>query len=92
MTIKDISNSIGTDLRKFFEIKNVFVEMIIKQYLNILLAELIKNKKVRIPGFGNLYINKSSQWINPRQKELGLIEKNIITFKTTTNLKDKING
>ena len=73
--------------------KNI-IENLLEDFLAILLNELIKNKKVKIPNFGTftLRYKKSRIGRNPKTLEKKIIsERNVVLFKPSNELKHIIN-
>ena len=69
-------------------------ESLLEDFLSIILNELIKNKKVKIPKFGTftLRFKKSRIGRNPKTLEKKIIkERNVILFKPSSELKAYIN-
>ena len=70
-------------------------ENLLEDFLSILLNELIKNKKVKIPKFGTfeLRYKKSRLGRNPKTLEKKIIsDRNVILFKPSKDLKNFINS
>ena len=70
-------------------------ESLLEDFLSIILNELIKNKKVKIPKFGTLILRykKSRIGRNPKTLEKKIIkERNVILFKPSSELKANINN
>ena len=91
LTKKEIINSIYMQIG--FS-KNV-VESLLEDLLLILLSELIKNKKVKIPKFGTFIIRykKSRIGRNPKTLEKKIItDRNVVLFKPSKEFKDYINS
>ena len=69
-------------------------ENLLEDFLSIILENLIKNKKVKIPKFGTFSIRhkKSRVGRNPKTLEKKIItERNVILFKPSKDLKNFIN-
>ena len=69
-------------------------ENLLEDFLSIILENLIKNKKVKIPKFGTFSIRHKKSRIgrNPRTLEKKIItERNVILFKPSKDLKNFIN-
>ena len=69
-------------------------ENLLEDFLSILLNELIKNKKVKIPKFGTFILRykKSRVGRNPKTLEKKIIsERNVVLFKHSKELKKYIN-
>ncbi len=69
-------------------------ENLLEDFLSILLNELIKNKKVKIPKFGTFILRykKSRVGRNPKTLEKKIIsERNVVLFKPSKELKNYIN-
>ena len=70
-------------------------ENILENLLTIILDELVKHKKVKIPKFGTfvLRFKKSRIGRNPKTLEKKLIsERNVVLFKPSKDLKKFINN
>ncbi len=70
-------------------------ESLLEDFLSIILNELIKNKKVKIPKFGTFILRykKSRIGRNPKTLEKKIIkERNVILFKPSSELKAYINN
>ena len=69
-------------------------ENLLEDFLSILLNELIKNKKVKIPKFGTFILRYKNSRIgrNPKTLEKKIIsERNVVLFKPSKELKNYIN-
>ena len=69
-------------------------ENILEDFFSIILDELIKNKKVKIPKFGTfvLRFKKSRIGRNPKTLEKKTIsERNVVLFKPSKELRNFIN-
>ena len=69
-------------------------ENLLEDFLSILLNELIKNKKVKIPKFGTFILRHKKSRIgrNPKTLEKKVIsERNVILFKPSKEFKKYIN-
>ena len=69
-------------------------ENLLEDFLSILLNELIKNKKVKIPNFGTFILRHKKSRIgrNPKTLEKKVIsERNVVLFKPSRELKNYIN-
>ena len=90
LTKKEIINSIYMQLGFSKKVS----ENLLENLLSIILDELIKNKKVKIPKFGTFIIRKKKERFgrNPKTMEKKIIsERNVILFKPSKELKDFIN-
>ncbi len=90
LTKKEIINSIYMQMG--FS-KNIS-ENLLEDFLSILLNELIKNKKVKIPKFDTFILRykKSRVGRNPKTLEKKIIsERNVVLFKPSKELKNYIN-
>ena len=70
-------------------------ESLLEDFLSIILNELIKNKKVKIPKFGTLILRykKSRIGRNPKTLEKKIITgRNVVLFKPSKEFKDYINS
>ncbi len=91
LTKKDIINSIYMQIG----FSKKIVESLLEDFLSILLNELIKNKKVKIPKFGTFVLRykKSRIGRNPKTLEKKIItDRNVILFKPSKDFKDYINS
>ena len=91
LTKKEIINSIYMQIG----FSKKIAESLLEDFLSILLNELIKNKKVKIPKFGTFVLRykKSRIGRNPKTKEIKTIsERNVILFKPSKDFKKKINS
>tara|TARA_B100001027_G_scaffold193120_1_gene148251 strand:- start:847 stop:1140 length:294 start_codon:yes stop_codon:yes gene_type:complete len=91
LTKKDIINSIYMQLGFSKKIS----ENLLEDLLSIILDELLKNKKVKIPKFGIFILRykKSRIGRNPKTNENKIIsERNVILFKPSKELKKYINS
>tara|TARA_B100000579_G_scaffold325491_1_gene275284 strand:+ start:433 stop:726 length:294 start_codon:yes stop_codon:yes gene_type:complete len=90
LTKKEIINSIYMQIGFSKKIS----ENILDDFLDIILENLLKNKKVKISNFGTFILKKKNKRIgrNPKTKEEKLIsERNVILFKPSKELKNYIN-
>tara|TARA_A100001388_G_C28460407_1_gene352947 strand:+ start:14 stop:307 length:294 start_codon:yes stop_codon:yes gene_type:complete len=90
LTKKEIINSIYMQIG--FS-KNIS-ENLLEDFLSILLNELIKNKKIKIPKFGTFTLRHKKSRIgrNPKTLEKKVIsERNVVLFKPSRELKNYIN-
>ena len=91
LTKKEIINSIYMQIGFSKKIS----ENLLEDILSIVLDELLKNKKVKIPKFGTFVLRykKSRIGRNPKTKEKKIIsERNVILFKPSKDLKNYINS
>ena len=91
LTKKEIINSIYMQLG----FSKKICENIFEDFFSIILDELIKNQKVKIPKFGSfeLRYKKSRIGRNPKTLEKKVIsERNVILFKPSKDLKKFINN
>ena len=90
LTKKDIVNSIYMQIGFSKKISETLLEDIFQ----IILENIIKNKKVKIAKFGTFTLRKKNKRIgrNPKTKELKIIsERNVILFKASKEFKEYIN-
>ena len=90
LTKKEIINSIYMQLG----FSKKILESLLEDFLSILLDELIRNKKVKIPKFGSFILRHKKSRIgrNPKTLEKKIIsERNVILFKPSKNLRKYIN-
>ena len=91
LTKKEIINSIYMQIG----FSKKITESLLEDFLSILLNELIKNKKVKIPKFGTFVLRykKSRIGRNPKTLEKKIItDRNVILFKPSKDFKDYINS
>ena len=91
LTKKEIINSIYMQLGFSKKIS----ENILEDFLSIILDELIRNKKVKIPKFGSFILRnkKSRVGRNPKTLERKIItERNVVLFRPSKELKKKLNN
>ena len=90
LTKKEIINSIYMQIG----FSKKIAESLLEDFLSILLNELIKNKKVKIPKFGTFVLRykKSRIGRNPKTLEKKIIrDRNVVLFKPSKEFKDYIN-
>ena len=91
LTKKEIINSIYMQLGYSKKI----LENILEDLLDIIIDQLIKNKKVKISNFGTFEIRHKKKRIgrNPQTKEEKIIsERNVVLFKPSKDFKNFINS
>ena len=91
LTKKEIINSIYMQIG----FSKKIAESLLEDFLSILLSELIKNKKVKIPKFGTFIIRykKSRIGRNPKTLEKKIItDRNVVLFKPSKDFKSYINS
>ncbi len=91
LTKKEIINSIYMQLG----FSKKICENIFEDFFSIILDELIKNQRVKIPNFGSFELRHKKSRIgrNPKTLEKKVIsERNVILFKPSKNLKKFINN
>ena len=91
LTKKEIINSIYMQIGFSKKINEVLLEDIFE----IILNNIIKNKKVKIAKFGTFSLRRKKQRIgrNPKTKETKIIsERNVILFKASKEFKNFINN
>ena len=91
LTKKEIINSIYMQIGYSKKI----TEIILDDFFDIILEKLILNNKVKITNFGTFTLKKKPQRLgrNPKTKEAAVIvERNVITFKSSKELKNFINN
>ena len=91
LTKKEIINSIYMQIG----FSKKIAESLLEDFLSLILNELIKNKKVKIPKFGTFVLRykKSRIGRNPKTLEKKIIsERNVILFKPSKELKKFINS
>ena len=90
LTKKEIINSIYMQLGYSKKI----LENILEDLLDIIIDQLIKNKKVKISNFGTFEIRhkKQREGRNPKTKEKKIISaRNVVLFKPSKDFKKFIN-
>ena len=91
LTKKDIVNSIYMQIGYSKKIS----EMLMEDFFEIILTNIISSKKVKISKFGTFTLRKKKERVgrNPKTKEIKLIsERNVILFKPSKDLKKFINN
>ena len=91
LTKKEIINSIYMQLG----FSKKLIEHILEDIFEIILESLKTNGKVKISNFGTFILRHKKSRIgrNPKTKKEALIsERNVILFKPSKSLKNKING
>ena len=91
LTKKEIINSIYMQIG----FSKKIAESLLEDFLSLILNELIKNKKVKIPKFGTFVLRykKSRIGRNPKTLEKKIItDRNVILFKPSKDFKDYINS
>ena len=69
-------------------------ENLLEDVLELILKNIVTNKKVKIAKFGTFTLRKKKQRIgrNPKTKEIKVIsERNVILFKASKEFKEYIN-
>tara|TARA_X000000368_G_C22764952_1_gene594513 strand:+ start:165 stop:473 length:309 start_codon:yes stop_codon:yes gene_type:complete len=87
---KDIINSIYMQIGFSKKIS----ENLLDDIINLIISNLIKNKKIKISNFGTFSIRSKKKRIgrNPKTKESKIIsERNVVLFKPSNQFKDFIN-
>ena len=90
LTKKDIISSIYMQIGYSKKLS----ETLLEDVFEILLKNIVKNKKVKIAKFGTFILRKKKQRLgrNPKTKEIKIIsERNVILFKASKEFKKKIN-
>ena len=90
LTKKDIINSIYMQIG----FSKKITESLLQDIFQILLKNIIFEKKVKIAKFGTFTLRKKNQRIgrNPKTKEEKIIsERNVVLFKPSNDLKKYIN-
>ena len=90
LTKKDLINAVYMQIGYSKKIS----ETLIDDFFEIILDNLITNKKVKIAKFGSFILKKKSARIgrNPKTKEETIInERNVITFKASREFKKFVN-
>ena len=90
LTKKDLINAVYMQIGYSKKIS----ETLIDDFFEIILDNLITNKKVKIAKFGTFILKKKSARIgrNPKTKKETIInERNVITFKASREFKKFIN-
>ena len=91
LTKKDIVNSIYMQIGFSKKIS----ENLLEDLFQVILKNIISDKKVKISKFGTFILRKKSKRIgrNPKTKEEKVIsERNVILFKPSKELKEYINN
>ena len=90
LTKKDIINSIYMQIGFSKKVS----ENLLEDILNLLIDNLINNKKVKISNFGTFLVRKKRKRIgrNQKNKEIKVIsDRNVILFKPSKEFKDFVN-
>tara|TARA_B100001250_G_C19412094_1_gene619572 strand:+ start:277 stop:567 length:291 start_codon:yes stop_codon:yes gene_type:complete len=90
LTKKDLVNSIHMRIGYSKKIS----ELLLEDFLSIIIKNLKKNKKIKISNFGTFSIRhkKSRLGRNPKTKEEKIIKsRNVILFKPSNDFKEYIN-
>ena len=90
LTKKDIINSIYMQIGFSKKVS----ENLLEDILNLLIDNLINNKKVKISNFGTFLVRKKRKRIgrNQKNKEIKVIsDRNVILFKPSKQFKDFVN-
>ena len=90
LTKKDLINAVYMQIGYSKKIS----ETLIDDFFEIILDNLIMNKKVKIAKFGTFILKKKSSRIgrNPKTKEEAIInERNVITFRASREFKKFVN-
>tara|TARA_Y100000816_G_C26017916_1_gene532442 strand:+ start:262 stop:567 length:306 start_codon:yes stop_codon:yes gene_type:complete len=90
LTKKDIINSIYMQIGFSKKIS----ENLLEDMLNIIIENLIKNKKIKITNFGTFTIRSKKKRIgrNPKTKEPKTVsQRNVVLFKPSNQFKNFIN-
>ena len=90
LTKKEIVNSIYMQIGFSKKIS----ENLLDDIINLIISNLIKNKKIKISNFGTFSIRSKKKRIgrNPKTKESKIIsERNVVLFKPSNQFKDFIN-
>ena len=91
LTKKDIINSIYMQVGLSKKIS----EMILEDFILLIIENLQRSKKIKISNFGTFFIKrkKSRMGRNPKTKENKIIsERNVVTFKPSKFIKNYINN
>ena len=90
LTKKEIVNSIYMQIG----FSKIISENILEDIFQIILKNIISEKKVKITKFGTFILHKKNERVgrNPKTKEEKIIsERNVILFKPSKDLKQYIN-
>ena len=85
--INNIFNKIGLPI--------TYTSKIVDDLIFIIISSIVIKKKVKIKNFGTFFLKQKNKRIrrNPLSKSDHIIsERNVVTFKTSKNLKNKINN
>jgi integration host factor subunit alpha len=86
----DIVNSIFTDIG----ISSLYTKKIFNDIIEILITNLVSNKKIKIKNFGTFKLIFKNKRLgrNPKNNEAHFItERAVVSFKAANNLKNKVN-
>ena len=90
LTKKDIVNSIYMQIG----FSKKILDLILEDFLKIIIDNLKKNKKIKISNFGTFEIRfkKKREARNPKPKEIKVISaRNVVLFKPSKDFKKYIN-
>tara|TARA_B100001029_G_C15029623_1_gene436034 strand:- start:168 stop:470 length:303 start_codon:yes stop_codon:yes gene_type:complete len=90
-----IKKNISKSISRRFGLSSSFSSKFLDKIIFIIISGLKKNEKIKIKNFGTFTKNRKKSRIgrNPRNKEtFEITERNIISFKASKYLKDKINN
>ena len=90
LTKKDIVNSIYMQIG----FSKKILDLILEDFLKIIIDNLKKNKKIKISNFGTFEIRfkKKRKGRNPKTKEIKVISaRNVVLFKPSKDFKKYIN-
>ena len=89
-TRKSLYNKINKDLG----FSKNFSSLLVDNFFDTLITELIKSRKIKISSFGTFKVIVKKERIgrNPKTKEKKMITaRNVVTFKASKLFKEKIN-
>ena len=89
LTKKEIVNAIHMQIGYSKKIS----EIIFEDFFDILLENLIKNKRVKLSKFGTFFLKRKKERVgrNPKTKDTAIItERNVITFKASIIIKHQL--
>ena len=90
ITKKDLINSVYMQIGFSKQIS----ENLLEDFFSLLVVNLVKHKQIKLSKFGTFYVKEKKERIgrNPKTKEEKIIlERNVILFKPSKSLKNKIN-
>jgi len=91
LTKKELINSLYMQLG----FSKKICENIMEDFINLVIENLMKHKKIKISNFGTFILKRKKSRIgrNPKTKEKKIVsERNVITFKASKDFKNYLNN